>query len=113
MRDDDLARAGTRRLPPAALTGLHEAFRTEVAMRLPALQAAVETGHPCLLSAAARHAHALGSSAAVVGEPDASRAARAVEALLIGWEAGDGDIPLTALRTQVRALAACLSGWVR
>ena len=119
MRDDDLALAGDRpvpaalrRLPDAARAGLVEAFAGEVAERLPRLQEAVADGSAELLAAAVRDAHSLGSSAAVVGEADASRAARAVEALLLGWQAGDAPPPVEALRVQVGALADQLSRWL-
>jgi HPt (histidine-containing phosphotransfer) domain-containing protein len=118
VRDDDLALLAVRPVPPAlrglpahAVAGLAEAFATEVAERLPRLQDAVATGSPALLEAAVRDAHSLGSSAAVLGEADASRAARAVEALLLGWRAGDAPPPVEALRLQVDALTALLHGW--
>lgn len=107
-----LALAAVRRLPPAALAGLREAFAVEVAERLPRLQAAVATGRPEDLTGAVRDAHSLGSSAVVVGEPDASRAARAAESLLLELQAGTaGDGQLPALRTHVEDLARRLAGW--
>lgn len=57
---------------------LREAFAGELAARLPRLEAL--TDRP----AARRDAHTLASSAAVVGEPEISRLARAVEADLDG-----------------------------
>lgn len=110
MHDEQgLARASTRRLPPEALAGLREAFAAELAERLPALQAAVRTGDDRLLTEAVRHAHALGSSAAVVGEAAASRTARAAEALLA--DRPEGAAPAPDLRARVDELSACLSGW--
>lgn len=70
-----------RVLPPEALAALRDAFAAEVAERLPRLR--------LLLDAppgpdAVRDAHALGSSAVVVGEVEASRTARLLEAELAG-----------------------------
>jgi HPt (histidine-containing phosphotransfer) domain-containing protein len=95
---------GSRTLPPAALQALREAFAGEVAVRLPRLTA--------LLSAAPgpdalRDAHALGSSAVIVGEPDAARAARALEAEL------DAALPDRAhVVALVRQLAEQLEPWL-
>jgi len=112
VRDDaDPARAATRRLPAAALAGLQEAFVAEVADRLPRLRDAVDSGDPTRLDDVVRDAHALGSSAAVMGEPAASRAARAAEALLV--EQPRRDDVLDALRAHVDDLARELSGWAR
>jgi HPt (histidine-containing phosphotransfer) domain-containing protein len=93
-----------RTLPPEAVAGLREAFAGEVAARLPRLLTLLD-GPPG--PDALRDAHALGSSAVVVGELDASRAARALEAEL-GADAHDRD-RCTAL---VRELAAHLGGWL-
>ena len=114
MRDDaDLARpalAGRgRRLPAAALAGLQEAFAAEVAERLPRLRAAVDAGDPAGLDDVVRDAHALGSSAAVMGEPEASRSARAAEALLV--ESPRRPDVVDALRAHVDDLARELAGW--
>jgi HPt (histidine-containing phosphotransfer) domain-containing protein len=97
-----------RRLPPAALAGLREAFAAEVAERLPRLQDAVERDDPALLPVAVRDAHALGSSSAVLGEPEASRSARAAEAVLLERPADDA---LSAARPHVTDLARHLAGW--
>ena len=110
MHDEqELARASTRRLPDGALAGLREAFAQEVRERLPRLQAAVDSGTETALDQALRDAHSLGSSAAVMGLAEASRSARAAEALLAcrqpGAPAGD------ELRQQVDELHDCLAGW--
>jgi HPt (histidine-containing phosphotransfer) domain-containing protein len=107
--EQQLATASTRRLPPEALAGLREAFAAEVAERLPRLRAAVDSGEDAALDQAVRDAHALGSSAAVVGAADASRTARATEALLACRQ---GGAPVAAdVRARVDELHACLSGW--
>lgn len=112
MRDDEgVALDGTRRLPPAAMAALHDAFAGEVAERLPRLRVAADTGDADLLAAALRDAHSLGSSSAVLGEADASLCARAAEQLLLNWQTG-GELVLPALRTQVDALHAHLAGWL-
>jgi HPt (histidine-containing phosphotransfer) domain-containing protein len=109
LDEQERARASARRLPPEALADLRQAFAGELAERLPRLRASVEQGDDALLREAVRDAHALGSSAAVVGEADASRAARAAEALLL--ERPDGAPVPPGLREHVDALTACLSGW--
>ena len=79
---DDLDVPGQRvprALPPEAVAGLRDAFAGEVAARLPRLMELLD-GPPG--PDALRDAHALGSSAVVVGEADASRTARALEAEL-------------------------------
>lgn len=94
-----------RALPPQALADLREAFAGEVAARLPRLQELLD-GPPG--PDALRDAHALGSSAVVVGEADASRTARALESEL------GGDAPDAArVRALVRELSDRLAGWVR
>jgi HPt (histidine-containing phosphotransfer) domain-containing protein len=105
--DQDVARLGVRTsrrtLPAEALEGLREAFRGEVAARLPRLQEllAGPAGSDAL-----RDAHALGSSAVVVGEPEASRTARALEAELLA------DAPDRARVTElVRELTRRLQPW--
>jgi HPt (histidine-containing phosphotransfer) domain-containing protein len=109
VRDEaELALAATRRLPATALEGLREAFATEVAERLPRLVAAARSGDPVQLAAVVRDAHTLGSSSAVLGEPDASRAARAAEALLLDWHDG----ALGPLRAAVDELEQRLAGWL-
>ena len=112
MRDDgDEARAALRRLPPAAVAGLREAFAGELAERLPRLRAAAASGDVALLAAAVRDAHSLGSSAAVVGEADASRAARAAESELLAHAVAPGERTLAALRGHGADLSAALDGW--
>ena len=105
--DQDVAAAGLpaqrRALPPAARAGRREAFAAEVAARLPRLQELL-TAPPG--ADALRDAHALGSSAVVVGEPDASRTARALEAEL------SGDAPDPARLTElVHELTRRLQAW--
>lgn len=107
---DDSARGRSprlRSLPPEALAGLREAFADEVGHRLPRLLALLDAppGHDPGPDAR-RDAHALGSSAVVVGENDASRTARALEAEL----GGAADPPV--VQRLVRELAAQLGGWV-
>ena len=94
----------TRVLPPEALAGLRDAFAGEVADRLPRLL--------LLLDAppgpdAVRDAHALGSSAVVVGETDASRCARALES-----ELGDDEPDGERVAALVRELATRLGAWL-
>jgi HPt (histidine-containing phosphotransfer) domain-containing protein len=93
-----------RVLPPAALAGLRDAFAGEVADRMPRLLRLLD-GPPG--SDALRDAHALGSSAVVVGETDASRCARALEAEL-GEPAPDHE----RVAELVHRLAALLPGWI-
>ena len=92
-----------RTLPPEAVASLREAFAGEVASRLPRLRALLD-GPPG--PDALRDAHALGSSAVVVGEPAASRTARAIEAEL-GTDVPDRD----RLAALVRELSAQLQEW--
>ncbi|MCW2613462.1 MAG: hypothetical protein JWN08_456 [Frankiales bacterium] len=104
--DPDAVMRGARGrvLPPQALAGLREAFAAEVADRLPRLQAVRPGASAEVLAQALRDAHSLGSSAVVLGEPAASRTARAVEAALT---AGDvGPVP-----GQVRELTVLLAAW--
>lgn len=116
MRDDADARAtvvaAVRRLPPAALAGLREAFAAELAERLPRLRAAARDTATAddLPDTAVRDAHSLGSSAAVVGEHEACRAARAAEAALLDVLAGDAAA-LDRFRAGVADLDARLQGW--
>jgi HPt (histidine-containing phosphotransfer) domain-containing protein len=91
-------------LPAAALAGLREAFADEVAARLPRLLLLL--GGPAAPDAV-RDAHALGSSAVVVGEADASRCARALEAEL-GADSPDRE----RVAELVRELAARLDAWL-
>lgn len=83
-----------RVLPPEAVADLLRAFDGEVAVRLPRLLA--DPSGP----QAVRDAHTLGSSAVVVGRPEVSRTARALEAELSA-DAPDG--------TRVRRLVAELA----
>jgi HPt (histidine-containing phosphotransfer) domain-containing protein len=92
-----------RPLPPAALAGLRDAFADEVATRLPRLLTLL---HAAPGPDALRDAHALGSSAVVVGENDASRSARALE-LELGADAPDP----ARVQALVRELADRLGGW--
>ena len=92
-----------RTLPPEAVASLREAFAGEVASRLPRLRELLD-GPPG--PDALRDAHALGSSAVVVGEPDASRAARAIEAEL-GTDAPDPE----RLAVLVGELSDLLEAW--
>ena len=104
---EDVPGAGAPRaprvLPPEALASLREAFAGEVEDRLPRLLTLLD-GAPG--PDALRDAHALGSSAVVVGEAEASRAARALEA-----ELGE-DVPDHERCAElVRELAERLSAW--
>ena len=100
-QDAEVALPTRRALPAEALASLAELFDGEVTDRLPRLQAAACA--PELLDERAaradvqRDAHALGSSAAVVGRPAASRCARAVEALLEGWPSRPDRVELARL----------------
>jgi len=85
------------------VAGLREAFAGEVTTRLPRLLQLLG-GPPG--PDALRDAHALGSSAVVVGENDASRTARALEAEL------GGDADPAEVQRLVRELAAQLGAWV-
>lgn len=104
--DPDAAALGARgrALPPEALAGLRTAFAAEVAERLPRLRAVRPGASPDLLSQALRDAHCLGSSAVVLGELEASRVARSVEAAL-----GDGQV--AAVPEQVERLSILLAAW--
>jgi HPt (histidine-containing phosphotransfer) domain-containing protein len=95
------------RLPAAALAGMRDAFRDEVAERLPRLRAAAAGLDPDLLRDALRDVHTLGSSAYVVGEDDAARTARAAEAVLLE------ERPLSEFVALVADLDARLAGWLR
>lgn len=105
---EDVAGAGAPRaprvLPPEALASLRDAFAGEVEDRLPRLLALLDgPPGPDVL----RDAHALGSSAVVVGEAAASRTARALEA-----ELGQ-DVPdRTRCAALVHELAGHLARWV-
>ncbi len=99
----DVGRRAPRVLPPEALASLREAFAGEVEDRLPRLLALLD-GPPG--PDALRDAHALGSSAVVVGEADASRTARALEA-----ELGTDQPDPARCADLVRELASRLSAW--
>jgi HPt (histidine-containing phosphotransfer) domain-containing protein len=106
--DQDVAGSATRparrALPPEALAELREAFAGEVESRLPRL---LELRDDRPGPDALRDAHALGSSAVVVGEVEASRCARALEAELAI------DAPASARVAElVQELADHLSGWL-
>jgi HPt (histidine-containing phosphotransfer) domain-containing protein len=107
--EQELATASTRRLPAEALAGLRDAFAQEVAERLPRLRSAVDSDDEARLAEALRDAHSLGSSAAVVGASDASRTARAAEALLLERPAGAPVPP--ELRVRLDELQDHLAGW--
>lgn len=92
-----------RALPPEAMESLREAFAGEVATRLPRLRQLLD-GPPG--PDALRDAHALGSSAVVVGEPGASRTARALEA-----ELGTDDPDASRLIALVTELSRRLEAW--
>lgn len=92
-----------RVLPPEAVAALREAFAGEVQDRLPRLLALLdEPPGPDAL----RDAHALGSSAVVVGEPAASRTARALEA-----ELGRDVVDRQRCAELARELADRLHAW--
>lgn len=104
---EDVGASGAPRaprvLPPEALASLRDAFAGEVEDRLPRLLALLD-GPPG--PEALRDAHALGSSAVVVGENEASRTARALEAEL------GHDVPDPARCAElVRDLAGRLAPW--
>lgn len=92
---------------------LEVAFAAEVAERLPRLLLAARELQPCddRLTTALRDAHTLGSSAAVVGQPAASTAARAVEVALVRWQQGDVTA-LAELPSLVARLHAVLARWL-
>lgn len=106
MGGEGEAPAALRHLPPPVVAELRRAFRAEVAERLPRLAATVHRAAAADLVDAVRDAHTLGSSAAVVGECEASRQARATEGALQApvpdWEAARGS---------VRLLTAQLAPW--
>ena len=101
------AQRAAARLPAAALESLREAFADEVNERLPRLRLAVHSTDKALLRDALRDVHTLGSSAYVVGEVAAARAARAAEAVLTD----EGPVPRFA--DLVRDLDTLLAGWLR
>jgi HPt (histidine-containing phosphotransfer) domain-containing protein len=103
------------RLPETLSASLERAFAGEVAERLPRLLAAAgqinETRDAVgqLMS----DAHALASSAAVVGADDAARAARECEQLLTPY-AGARSVPTSVAdraASAAEAMRAALSAW--
>jgi len=101
-----------RALAPEVVASLRAAFAEELADRLPRLRrAAQDAGQSssppdaAVRAAAVRDAHTLGSSAFVVGEPDAARLARRAEALLL-----DGSDP-AELVAALGALDDALNSW--
>lgn len=92
------------RLPEDAVASLRRAFAGELAERLPLLRDLRDAAAPDR-EAARRAAHALASSAAVVGEADASHAARALEVRLVE---GAG---LEDLRAAADEVVGLLEGW--
>jgi HPt (histidine-containing phosphotransfer) domain-containing protein len=103
------------RLPETLTASLERAFAGEVAERLPRLMAAA--GRLADTSDAAGQvvsdAHALASSAAVVGADVAARAARECEQLLTPY-AGRGDVPAAVADRAAEAaetMRVALSAW--
>lgn len=92
------------RLPAEAVASLRRAFAGELVERLPHLRALHEGSAPDR-DDIRRAVHSLASSAAVVDEPAASRAARALEEALV-----DGT-PLEELRVAAGDLVALLEKW--
>ena len=95
-----------RALPERAVAALRVAFAGEVATRLPGMQSAaaevLSTGAVSAARTLLTHAHTLASSAAVLGEPLASRHARHCEELLASWCRDELAVP-----RDVAADAAC------
>lgn len=97
-------RGALARLPDDVAASLRRAYAGELAVRLPLLRALRDDPRPDL-EEARRAAHALASSAAVLGEADGSRAARELEDLLVsGASAAD-------LRAPARDVVALLERW--
>lgn len=101
-----------RALPADVVASLRAAFAEELVERLPRLRRAAsdarepsERRDPDLRTLAVRDAHTLGSSAYVVGEPEAAQLARRAETLL----ANDADAG--ELGAAVDALDAALRRW--
>lgn len=100
-------------LPPEVLAGLREAFAGELAQRLPRL---CRLSRPMpgrdVLVQALRDVHTLASSAVVVGELEAARCARGLEAALEDC-LRDPATPLpAAVPVEADRLAALLDGWL-
>jgi len=103
------------RLPETLSASLQRAFAGEVAERLPRLLAATErlTDTAGAAGQVVSDAHALASSAAVVGVDAAAHAARACEQLLSPY-AANGDVPVAVADRAVDAaetMRAALAAW--
>ena len=103
------------RLPETLSASLERAFAGEVAQRLPRLLAATErlTDTTDAAGQVVNDAHALASSAAVVGIDAAAQAARECEQMLTPY-ARHGDVPAAVADRVVDAAAmmrAALSDW--
>ena len=86
-------------LPAAAQAAFREAFAAEVAERLPRIAALLES-QTTDRETARRDVHTLASSAWVVGEPQISRLARAVEEDLAGGPVAELVARLMAFRAE-------------
>lgn len=106
-----------RALPERAVAALRDAFAGEVATRLPGMQSAAAemllTGAADAARTVLTHAHTLASSAAVIGEPLASRHARRCEELLAacGDEAVPSDVAAEAA-AEVETVTLLLAPWL-
>jgi HPt (histidine-containing phosphotransfer) domain-containing protein len=103
------------RLPETLTASLERAFAGEVAERLPRLLAAADELSACPRAAGrvVSDAHALASSAAVVGADRAAVAARECEQLLTPY-ARDGVVPASIVDRAADAaeeMRAALSSW--
>jgi HPt (histidine-containing phosphotransfer) domain-containing protein len=103
------------RLPNTLSASLERAFAGEVAERLPRLLAFAErlTDRADAAGRVVTDAHALASSAAVVGVDDAARAARTCEQLLTPY-ARSGDVPSAVAERAAEAaevMRTALSEW--
>jgi HPt (histidine-containing phosphotransfer) domain-containing protein len=103
------------RLPDTLSASLQRAFAGEVAERLPRLLAFAEqlTDSTDAAGRVVSDAHALASSAAVVGVDDAARAARTCEQLLTPY-ARNGDVPPAVAdraAEAAEAMRSALSDW--
>lgn len=97
--------AALNRLPASAVASLRAAFADELATRLPRMKEAAAGRLELLdLRDLLRDAHSLGSSAAVVGEAEASRAARELEVLL-------ADEELAGVADAAAKVVSALEGW--
>jgi HPt (histidine-containing phosphotransfer) domain-containing protein len=95
------------RLPDTLTASLERAFAGEVAERLPRLLAAADrlTEEHAAAGQVVSDAHALASSAAVVGADVAAHAARECEQLLTPY-AGDHQVPVAVADRAVEAANA-------